>query len=472
MEVNKIVRRRLLSGSANGDVRPGFVVQKQMIASRGRYLANTFDTGKTRTPSAMELAKEASVIICLVSMLVVALGRQNPSALHRWSTGLAMALSYAAGRLVSLYRAHSQPGFGFLGNIICLVFYHIFRKPIQMYQDEADPNYFSHMEALRSSFEKMSNGLSLEDVGEVRDIEVKTRDGFGLPVRVVYPKKREEEKDGIPTPPLVFFCHGGAFCLRGGAEETARSVANRLGAVVAWPKYRLAPEHKFPIAHDDCSDALSAVLGMPDELGFDPSRVILLGESAGGHIAASLSAEMAGSSFASRESSSLATGVKGVVLLSPTVLPYSPTSSHVSLHDGPATGHGGITWMWNSYLRDPVTQMTDPRANLLVGLGGGNNNNNDDDDGNNTSFVGDGAATGLSVNPSKLLRRAVVITSQFDPLRDEGEMLAAAWHRLGVEVHAVRRLEAHCLRDPSTMKWLYEAMEAILNDRKVPDCPP
>ncbi len=88
----------------------------------------------------------------------------------------------------------------------------------------------------------------------------------------------------------VLWMHGGGFVM--GAPESelaaAGTLARELGAIVALPRYRLAPEHPFPAALDDCLAALKWLHTDAIELGIDRNRIALLGISAGGGLAASL----------------------------------------------------------------------------------------------------------------------------------------------------------------------------------------
>jgi acetyl esterase len=92
-----------------------------------------------------------------------------------------------------------------------------------------------------------------------------------------------------PGRPLVFFIHGGGFL--GGVSWTNTNLLHLLvdatGCVAASVDYALAPEAKHPTPLDDCEAALRLVLGSPD-YGVDPTRVFLMGDSAGGNLAAAL----------------------------------------------------------------------------------------------------------------------------------------------------------------------------------------
>jgi acetyl esterase len=90
--------------------------------------------------------------------------------------------------------------------------------------------------------------------------------------------------------PCVLNLHGGGW-VQGNPEQSAwlaSRVAARAGVVVVSPAYRLAPEHVFPAAVDDCWESLRWVVEHADALGIDPTRLAVMGDSAGGNLAAVL----------------------------------------------------------------------------------------------------------------------------------------------------------------------------------------
>ena len=91
--------------------------------------------------------------------------------------------------------------------------------------------------------------------------------------------------------PLVVNLHGGGWVLGSyeGSDWLCSSVAAAVGAVVVSVDYRLAPTHRWPAAADDCYAALADLVARAPELGADPRRVAVMGDSAGGNLAAVVS---------------------------------------------------------------------------------------------------------------------------------------------------------------------------------------
>lgn len=88
--------------------------------------------------------------------------------------------------------------------------------------------------------------------------------------------------------PVILYLHGGGWVVGSPASHAAicQRLAAATGAVVVCPDYRLAPEHPFPAAIEDALACLDALPGVADELGVDPGRVLVAGDSAGGNLAA------------------------------------------------------------------------------------------------------------------------------------------------------------------------------------------
>ena len=89
---------------------------------------------------------------------------------------------------------------------------------------------------------------------------------------------------------VVLWIHGGVFMVGSPQSEAflTGQIAREVGAVVVSPDYRLAPEHPFPAALDDCVSALEWIRANIDMLGIDPHRIAVAGNSAGGGLAAAV----------------------------------------------------------------------------------------------------------------------------------------------------------------------------------------
>lgn len=136
----------------------------------------------------------------------------------------------------------------------------------------------------RATFDGLMQMVGPKDVpvGGTRNVVVPSATG-GIPIRVYSPVASGNE----PMPALVYF-HGGGFVI-GNIEShdgLCRMMANEGGFRVISVDYRLAPEHKYPAAFDDCFAALGWVVANAAEIGVDANRIAVGGESAGGALAA------------------------------------------------------------------------------------------------------------------------------------------------------------------------------------------
>ena len=104
--------------------------------------------------------------------------------------------------------------------------------------------------------------------------------GRGIPVHIWTPENARADA------PLFVYLHGGGFCY-GCVEERdpmLSYLAERAGCIVAYPEYRLAPENPFPAAVDDCAEGILWLAEHADEFGFDPAKLAVAGDSAGGSL--------------------------------------------------------------------------------------------------------------------------------------------------------------------------------------------
>ena len=142
--------------------------------------------------------------------------------------------------------------------------------------------------------------------------------------------------DAAPPSPCLVYFHGGGWVI--GDLETHDAHCRRLaaysGAKILAVDYRLAPEHPFPAGHDDALAAARWAFDHAAEIGVDPARIGVGGDSAGGNLAASVAIDMRGDP---------ARKLKFQLLLYPATFPHEPTQSRVD-RDGPVLTKAAMDW--------------------------------------------------------------------------------------------------------------------------------
>jgi len=216
--------------------------------------------------------------------------------------------------------------------------------------------------------------------------------GGDLPLRVYRPAAQK------PLPALLYF-FGGGWVL--GTIDTAdgisRSLANSCGALVVVVGYRLAPEHPFPAAIDDCYATVRWVAEHSGEIGADPARLAVGGDSAGGNLAAGVALRTRADGPA----------LVGQLLVYPNTDQLADDQSMRAADDPFLFNRHSVAWYRQHYLANPLdasSPLASPlRAESLAGL-----------------------------------PPALVITAEYDPLRDQGEAYARRLADEGVQVELSR----------------------------------
>ncbi len=225
---------------------------------------------------------------------------------------------------------------------------------------------------------------------KVASIRELTIDGSGGPLKI-----RTYTPHGASQFPLLVFFHGSGFvlCSLDTHDGMCRQLCAGGGCVVASVDYRLAPEHKFPAGPDDCLYATRWVATHAGELSADPGRIAVGGDSAGGTMAAVTALRV-------RDEGGPA--LLAQLLLYPVTDYHTPgTPSYEENAEGYGLTRDTMKWFWAHYLTD-ASEAANPYASPL-------------------------RASDLSRLPP-----ALIITAEYDPLRDEGELYAEKLKAAGV----------------------------------------
>ena len=253
------------------------------------------------------------------------------------------------------------------------------------------PGFFPPLPELRQQLRVM---VSLMDepapaLPRIEDIRIPGPAGE-IPARVYSASAAK-----TPQPTVAYF-HGGGWVQ--GDLETHHGLCARLakhaGVLVVAVDYRLAPEHKFPAAVEDCLAAYRWLRTKGRDVGADLSRVAVAGDSAGGNLSAVVS-QLAASAGVPAPTCQ--------VLIYPAVDFSLETSSHRELADGHVIPRDRILWYMEQYLKSDADK-SDRRASPL-------------------------RAPSLEGQPP-----AMIVTAGFDPLRDEGRAYGDRLREAGVDV--------------------------------------
>jgi acetyl esterase len=228
-----------------------------------------------------------------------------------------------------------------------------------------------------------------EPVAQVRDLRIESPGG---PIRA-----RLYRPEGDGRLPLLVYLHGGGWMLGSidSFDTLVRALANAAGAIVLSVGYRLAPEAPFPAGLEDCLSAVRWAASNAAELGADPERLAVAGDSAGANLATVVARRLRGE-----------VDLRMQALIYPVTDAGCNTASYREFGERHGLTAASMQRFWNLYLdgADGMHPDASPlRAQDLTGL-----------------------------------PPAIVLTAGCDPLRDEGEAYADALRAAGVEVECHR----------------------------------
>lgn len=291
------------------------------------------------------------------------------------------------------------------------------------------------IEQQRSLYNKMSAHFRKErpDNIKVEDRFVVSGD-FEIPVRIYSPNSS--------TPlPVMLYLHGGGYVVGDleSHDDICAEIADRAQVCVVTAAYRLAPEHKFPAAFNDCKALLSALPDLGSEFGFDCQHLVVGGDSAGGNLAAGLCLD-------ARDSGS--PKISGQVLIYPGLGGDGTKGSYISQAHAP-----GLSAKDSEFYR-----------NIYVGPS--------DHPNRNSKF----ALPLLETNYANL-PPAFLVAAHFDPLRDDCSNYADCLKNAGVDatvrdepelVHAF--LRARHMSKPASQSFdaIITAIKSLAHEGKLP----
>ncbi|MCR4471859.1 MULTISPECIES: alpha/beta hydrolase [unclassified Burkholderia] len=233
----------------------------------------------------------------------------------------------------------------------------------------------------------------------------------------------------------IAYFHGGGFVIGNldSHDQLCRDLCVGSGATLISVDYRLAPEHRFPAAIDDCLDAVRWIAQHAKMLSIDPTKIVVAGDSAGGNLATVTALQI-------RDKGG--PDLRAQALIYPVTDYHTPANkSYIENQSGYSLTRAAMIRFWSEYLAD-AQEARHPYACPL-------------------------RAPSLEGLPP-----ALVVTAEFDPLRDEGEAYADRVCNAGVPVtrwrydgmiHGFFRMSAACARAKEAVNrsaaWIGDAME-------------
>lgn len=260
-----------------------------------------------------------------------------------------------------------------------------------------NPMHFEKMtpEQARAAFEQSSALFPAPPPVDLASTEDRTIPGPGgeIPLRIY----RARAEGALPT--LVYF-HGGGWVVGGldSHDASCRGLAAGADCMVVSVDYRLAPEHPYPAPFDDCYQALCWVFAHADEIGADPARIAVGGDSAGGNLAAAT---------ALKARAENTPPLVFQLLIYPVTEADFTRASYRENGEGYFLTRAAMQWFWGHYAPEDARRREPYCAPLAARELGG-------------------------------LPPALVQTAEFDPLRDEGEAYARRMKEDGTQVTLTR----------------------------------
>lgn len=236
------------------------------------------------------------------------------------------------------------------------------------------------------------------------------RDDYGIPLRIYFPNKEEMEqfRRGHSKAPIILYIHGGGWVTDNPANYQRISVkmAKRLKSIIISIDYRLAPEYKFPTGLEDCYYIASKICQDQFVYPIRTKDITIMGDSAGGNLATAVC---------------LMARDRGEFKIDSQILIYPVTNSDYSKESPfPSVHENGKDYLLTSGKMSDFVKLYE----------------RNEEDRLNPYF------TPMLAEDLSNVATSLVITAQYDPLRDEGEAYARLLRKAGnrVRIHRVRKV--------------------------------
>lgn len=233
---------------------------------------------------------------------------------------------------------------------------------------------------------------------DIEDLSIPVGPKLGTDIRIIRPKG---DKSRLP---VIMYFHGGGWILgdKNTYDRLVREISNATQAAVIFVDYDRSPEAKYPIAIEEAYAVTKYIAENSTDLNINASKFAVAGDSVGGNMAAvvTLLAKERGGP-----------GIDYQVLFYPVTDANFETESYNKFFDGLWLSKEAMKWFWSAYLHDENESKNYTASPLLA-----------------------------SIDQLKGLPPALIITNEYDVLRDEGEAYAHKLIKAGVDVTAIRLL--------------------------------
>ncbi|MBB4634767.1 alpha/beta hydrolase [Longimicrobium terrae] len=261
-------------------------------------------------------------------------------------------------------------------------------RPVEQLTPQQARTQPSPADAVKALLQRSGRSTAPEPVGNVQDRTIPGPGGAAIPVRIYTPA-------GTGPFPVIVYYHGGGWVIAtiDTYDSSARALTNAARAIVVSVEYRKGPENRFPAAHDDAFAAYQWVVNNTASIGGNPMKIAVAGESAGGGLAVQ-------TAMLARDRNVRAP--VHVLAVYPIADGDTESPSYTENAMAKPLSRAGMQWFFQHYPRTPA-DLRDPRISLTrANLRG--------------------------------LPPTTIVNAQIDPLRSDGEELAAALRSAGVTV--------------------------------------